>query len=149
MEIILRQTVHKLGTLGDRVQVRRGYGRNYLIPQGLAVPATDVHIQRFEAERVKLEKQQRERQESELERIEALNALPPVEISRKAGPEGKLFGSVNQADIAKHITQTGVALRKQEVALPDGPLRVLGEHPVTLKLHGGATATVSLHILAE
>lgn len=149
MEVILRSRVHGLGALGDRVQVRPGYGRNYLVPRGLAVPATEEHIRRFEAERAELESQQRDREQAALSRGETLDALPVIAISRKAGPEGRLFGSVSNVDIAAAVVAAGVELGKNEVSLPDGPLRMLGEHQVRVRLSGGVAATLTLNIVAE
>lgn len=149
MEVILRARVHGLGALGDRVQVRPGYGRNYLVPRGLAAPATEEYIKHFEAEREELEREQRNREQAAQTRGEALDALPAISISRKAGPEGRLFGSVSNADIAAAVAAAGVELGKNEVSLPDGPLRMLGEHQVRVSLGGGIAATLTLNIVAE
>ncbi|HIF52199.1 MAG TPA: 50S ribosomal protein L9 [Thiotrichaceae bacterium] len=148
MEIILLEKVHKLGALGDRVNVKPGFGRNYLIPSGKAVSATVDNIAKFDARRTELEKQQKVLSDTAAARAEKLNAVT-VSIARKAGEEGKLFGSVGTADIADAVTASGVELTKQEIRLPEGPIRSLGEIELVVQLHADVTATIKVNVVAE
>jgi large subunit ribosomal protein L9 len=148
MEIILLEKVHKLGALGDRVNVKPGFGRNYLIPSGKAVSATADNIAKFDARRAELEKQQQEAMAEATARAEKLNETT-VSIARKAGEEGKLFGSVGTADIAEAVTATGVELAKQEIRLPEGPIRSIGEIELDVQLHADVTATIKVNVVAE
>ena len=148
MEIILLEKVHKLGALGDRVNVKPGFGRNYLIPSGKAVSATADNIAKFDARRAELEKQQQEAATVATARAEKLNNVN-VSIARKAGEEGKLFGSVGTADIAEAVTATGVELTKQEIRLPEGPIRSIGEIELDVQLHADVTATIKVNVVAE
>lgn len=148
MEIILLEKVHKLGALGDRVNVKAGFGRNYLIPSGKAVSATTDNIAKFETRRAELEKQQQDASAAAATRAEKLNEVN-VSIARKAGEEGKLFGSVGTADIAEAVTAAGVELTKQEIRLPEGPIRSLGELELTVQLHADVTAVIKVNVVAE
>lgn len=148
MEVILLEKVHKLGTLGDRVNVKPGFGRNYLIPSGKAVSATADNIAKFDARRAELEKQEQDALNGAMARAEKLNATT-VSIARKAGEEGKLFGSVGTADIAEAVTATGVELSKQEIRLPEGPIRSIGEIELDVQLHADVTATIKVNVVAE
>lgn len=148
MEVILLQKVENLGELGDKVAVKSGYGRNYLLPTGRAVPATKANQEVFEARRAELEKQEAgalAAAEARKEKIEGMS----VTVARKAGDEGRLFGSVGTADIAAACTQAGVEVAKKEVRLPEGPLHVTGEFEVELHLHSDVDATLKLHIVPE
>lgn len=148
MEVILLEKIHNLGGLGDQVKVKAGYGRNFLIPNGKAVPATKENVQKFEEKRAELEKQQTEVQEKARERAEKLNEVA-VTISRKAGAEGKLFGSVGTMDISEAVNAAGVELAKQEILLPEGPFRVVGEYTVDIQLHADVQAAIRLNIVQE
>ena len=148
MEVILLEKVHKLGALGDRVNVKPGFGRNYLIPSGKAVSATADNIAKFDARRAELEKQEQDALNEANARAEKLNATT-VSIARKAGDEGKLFGSVGTADIAEAVTATGVELAKQEIRLPEGPIRSTGEIELDVQLHADVTATIKVNVVAE
>jgi len=148
MEVILLEKIRKLGALGDQVRVRPGYGRNYLIPQGKAVPATKDNIEKFEARRSELEQAQADVLASATARAEKLDGLS-VTLTRKAAAEGKLYGSVGPADIAEAVTAAGVELSKREVTLPEGPLRVTGEYELGVHLHADVDATVKVQIVAE
>ena len=148
MEVILLEKVHKLGALGDRVNVKPGFGRNYLIPSGKAVSATADNIAKFDARRAELEKQEQDALNEANARAEKLNATS-VSIARKAGDEGKLFGSVGTADIAEAVTATGVELSKQEISLPEGPIRSTGEIELDVQLHADVTATIKVNVVAE
>jgi len=148
MELILLEKVKNLGNLGDKVKVKAGYGRNYLIPQHKAVPATKANLATFEAKRAELEKTQSEHLSSAQQRAQQLNSLSVV-IARRTACEGKLFGSVNAHDIAEAVTQAGVPLSRSEVRLPSGALRLVGEYAVTAHLHTDVEATVTVHVVAE
>ena len=148
MDIILLQKVDGLGDLGDTVHVKRGYGRNYLIPSGRAVPATPANQQAFEARRAELQKEAAEKLAEAERRKQVLDGMA-VSIVCKAGDEGRLFGSVGTLDIAKAVTDTGVELAKKEVVLPHGAFRVAGEYEVELHLHADVDASLKLTIVPE
>jgi len=148
MEVILLEKIHKLGNLGDQVRVKSGYGRNYLIPSGKAVSATPENVKKFEARRAELEQAQAETLEKARARAEEINKVS-ITLARKAGAEGKLFGSVGTVDIAEAVTQTGVKLAKHEIRLPHGPFRVLGEHEAAIHLHADVDAKIRINIVAE
>lgn len=149
MEIILLEKVANVGDLGDRVKVRPGYGRNYLIPGGKAVAATEENVAKFEARRAELEKAAAGALGEAQARAEQLAQLGTVTLVRRAGEEGKLFGSVSTADIADAVHEAGVALEKREVALPEGPLREVGEYDVELILHSDVAQPIKVVIEAE
>ena len=148
MEVILLKKVGHLGGLGEKVSVRSGYGRNYLIPAGFAVPATESNLKTFEESRAELEKEATESLAAAEARREKLDGLT-VTVARKAGDEGKLFGSVGTQDISDAVKEMGMELEKQEVRLPDGPFRAAGEYEVALHLHADVDATVKLEIIPE
>lgn len=148
MEVILLEKIRRLGELGDKVRVKPGFGRNFLIPQGKAVPATPENIAKFEARRAELEQAQSEALATAAARAEKLNTLT-LTIRRKAGEEGKLFGSVSTGDIAEAATAAGIELHKHEVRLPEGPFRMIGQYEVSLNLHADVDAKVILNIEAE
>ena len=150
MEVILLEKVDNLGTLGDKVEVRAGFGRNFLIPTGRAVPATADNLKSFEARRAELERQSQDRMvraEARRAQIEGLEA--GVTIAQKVGEEGKLFGSVGAGDIASACTALGIEVAKSELRLPDGPIRIAGEHEVTLHLHTDVDATLKVNVVAD
>jgi large subunit ribosomal protein L9 len=148
MEVILLEKVENLGNLGDRVKVKSGYGRNFLIPSGKATPATEEHIKAFEARRAELEKAAADVLAEAQARSEQLADMS-VTIRAKAGDEGKLFGSVGTADIAEAITAAGVAIERSEVRLPEGAFRYIGEFPVAVHLHTDVTTEVTVIVEAE
>jgi len=148
MEIILLEKIHKLGDLGEKVRVRAGYGRNFLIPQKRAVPATPENIEKFESQRADLERVQSSALSAATLRIDTLGGLE-VEISAKAGTEGKLYGSIGTAEIADAIRATGNELEKREVRLPDGPLREVGDYQVMVHLQADAETSITVHVVAE
>jgi large subunit ribosomal protein L9 len=148
MEVILLEKVENLGNLGDRVKVRPGYGRNYLIPHGKAKPATAENIRFFEERRAELEARAAEALAGAQKRAEALAGLT-VTIGAKAGDEGKLFGSVGTQDIADAVTAAGVEIERHEVRLPEGPIRATGEYEIELHLHTDVDASVSVVVTAE
>lgn len=148
MDVILLQKVANLGNIGDRVKVRSGYGRNYLLPSGKATLATPDNVARFEARRSELERIAREQLTSAEERSEALKDFK-LTIPAKAGTEGKLFGSIGTSDIAEAATRAGFKLQRSEVRLPNGPLRTVGEHAVSLHLHADIDVPLAVTIVAE
>ncbi|MEQ8659868.1 MAG: 50S ribosomal protein L9 [Gammaproteobacteria bacterium] len=148
MEVILLEKIHRLGALGDRVDVRPGYGRNYLIPQRKAVPATPDNVARFEEQRADLERAQADALGGAQMRAEALKEMR-VSIAAKAGSEGKLFGSVGTSDIAEALSAAGVTVEKREVRLPHGSLREIGEYQVEIHLHADVDAEVTVEVVAE
>nr|WP_238787493.1 50S ribosomal protein L9 [Thiospirillum jenense] len=136
-----------LGALGDKVTVKPGYGRNYLIPTGCAVPATATNLKAFEAQRAELEKTAADLLANAQARKQQLTDLRVV-VGRKAGDEGRLFGSIGANDIAAAITATGTPVEKAEVRLPNGALRVTGEHLVGIRLHTEVECQVCIEVVA-
>ncbi len=149
MNIILLDKIANLGGLGDQVSVKSGYARNFLFPQGKAVPATKDNVEKFEARRAELEAKMTEVLNAAQARADQLTALEAVTILSRAGEEGKLFGSVGTRDIADAVSAAGVAVTKAEVKLPTGTLRELGEYDIDVQLHAEVTTTVKLVIAAE
>jgi large subunit ribosomal protein L9 len=148
MEVILLQRVENLGKLGDRVTVKPGYGRNFLIPKGKATEATPANIERFEARRAELEASAAAALADATTRAEQLSQVV-VTLAVKAGNEGRLFGSVGPADIAATVAATGVMLHKREVRIPQGPIRQLGEYEVDIVLHSDINAQIRVNVIAE
>jgi len=148
MDVILLEKVANLGSLGDKVKVKAGYGRNFLLPYGKAVAATADNLKAFEERRAELEKAAAEKLAAAQARGEALEGAS-VTITSKAGEEGKLFGSIGVRDIADAITATGTDVEKSEVRLPEGPLRVVGEYEIELQLHSDVTVQINLAVVAE
>ena len=148
MDIILLEKVAKLGALGDKVTVKSGYGRNFLIPQGKAVPATAANVASFEARRAELEAQAAEKLANAEKRAEQLKELE-LTLAVKAGDEGKLFGSIGTRDLADLISSTGIEANKSEIRLPDGPLRTVGTFEITLQVHADVTTSLTVHVVPE
>jgi large subunit ribosomal protein L9 len=148
MDVILLQKVANLGKIGDRVKVKSGYGRNYLLPSGRATLATAANVARFEVRRAELERIAGEELGSAQQRAETLRDFR-ITITAKAGSEGKLFGSVGTSDIAEACTAAGQTVNRSEVRLPTGPIRQVGEHHVTLHLHTDVEVTILVIIAAE
>lgn len=148
MRVILQQEVTNLGKVGDQVSVKPGFGRNYLLPQGMAVLATQKNIIDFENRRAELEKMAAEALAHAQHRAEKLAKLEIV-ITAQAGDEGKLFGSVGPRDISLAITEKGVEITKKEVIMPEGPIRQTGEFAVTLKLHSEVTVPLKIKVVGE
>ncbi len=148
MEVILLQKVANLGTIGDRVKVRPGFARNFLLPQGKATMATEANIRKFEARRTELEQKAQHDLSGAQQRAEKLKDFK-LSMTAKAGTEGKLFGSIGTADIAEAVTGAGHELARSEVRLPSGPIRVIGDHVVILHLHADVEVSLSVHIAAE
>jgi len=149
MEVILLEKVRNLGALGETVKVRSGYGRNYLIPNGLAVMATKDNIAKFEARRAELEAKAAENLAKAQARAEKLAALGSVTIGANAGEEGKMFGSVGTPDIAEAITAAGVEVNRSEVKMPEGAIRMLGEYDIDVQLHSDVVQTIKLQVVAQ
>ena len=148
MDVILLEKVRNLGGLGDQVRVKPGYGRNFLIPGGKAVPATTQNIEKFEARRAELERSQADILARATARAESINGLA-LTLKRKAGAEGKLYGSVGTVDISEAVTGTGLELTRQEIRLPEGPFRNVGEFDVEIHLHTDVHATIKINIIPE
>jgi large subunit ribosomal protein L9 len=149
MEVILLENISNLGGLGDKVDVKSGFGRNYLIPQGKAVPATESNVAAFEARRVELEAAAAETLTAAQKRADAINALGLISIPANAGEEGKLFGSVGTRDIAEAVTAAGCEVDKSEVRLPEGALREVGEYEIAIQVHGDVIAAVAIAVIPE
>ena len=148
MQIILLDKVVNLGGLGDVVKVKDGYARNYLIPQGKAKRANAANLAEFEARRAELERlaaEQLAAAQAEGEKLEGQT----VSISRKAGVDGRLFGSVTNADVADALKAKGFAVEKSAVRMPEGPLKVVGETQLVVSLHTDVTATISVAVVGE
>lgn len=148
MDVILLEKVQNLGKLGDRVAVRSGYARNYLLPQRKAVAATPDNLAVFEQRRAELEKAEAEGLAAAQTRAAELDGKS-ITISAKAGTEGKLFGSVGTLDIAEAAGREGLTLKRQEVRLPAGPFRNIGSYEVELQLHADVTARITVAIVAD
>lgn len=149
MEVLLLEKIRNLGALGDRVKVKSGYGRNFLIPKGKAVFATAENVKKFELRRAELEKAEAAALAQSQAKHQALSALKVITMTAKAGEEGKLFGSIGTRDIAEAITAAGVEVAKSEVLLPTGVLRHIGEYDIEIELHGDVNATVKVSIVPE
>ncbi len=148
MDVILLTKVANLGNIGDRVKVKSGYGRNFLLPKGKATLATPDNVKKFEARRAELEKVAREQFSDAESRAAAFKDFK-LAITAKAGTEGKLFGSIGTADIAEACTAQGHKLARAEVRLPTGPLRTVGDHTITLHLHTDIDVQLPVVITAE
>ncbi|ART62195.1 50S ribosomal protein L9 [Kushneria marisflavi] len=148
MEVILLDKLGKLGDLGDQVSVKPGYGRNYLVPYGLAVPATKANVEAFETRRAELEANAAERQAEAERRAEELSEIE-LSLVARAGDEGKLFGSIGPRDLADAIAQAGIDVARSEVRMPLGPIRQTGEYDIELRLHSDVTASVRVVVVAE
>ena len=146
MEVILLERIAGLGGLGDRVDVKPGYARNYLVPQGKALSATERNIARFEGRRAELERQAADDVVRAERRSADLGALELV-ITRRAGGEGRLFGSVGVIDIAEAVTEAGVEVRRNEVRMPDGPIRQTGRYEVVIRVHPDVDAAVRVAVV--
>ena len=149
MQVILLDKVANLGSLGDKVDVKAGFARNFLLPQGKAVAATKANVEKFEARRAELEAKIAEQLGAAEARAAKLTELAEVTIASPAGDEGKLFGSIGTRDIAEAISAAGVAVTKAEVKLPTGTLRETGEFDIDVQLHADVTATIKVIIIRE
>jgi len=149
MDIILLEKITNLGNLGEKVSVKAGYGRNYLMPYGKAVAATKENLEKFEAQRAELEKTASEKLTAATARSEQIQALGVISIPCKAGEEGKLFGSVTPTEIASAINAQGVTIEKREITMPEGPIRVVGEYSVGILLHSDVSTSITVNVTAE
>lgn len=148
MQVILLEKVVNLGQLGDIVKVRDGYGRNFLIPQGKAKRATAANIEAFEARRADLEKAQADSLSAAQARASQLEGMM-LQIEQKAGVDGKLFGSVGNSDIAEALQAQGIEVHKSEIRMPNGPLKQIGDYPLTIDLHSDVKATITVSVLGN
>ncbi len=149
MDVILLEKVDNLGNLGEKVAVKPGYARNFLIPTGKAKFATEANIAEFEAKRADLEKQAAEATASAEARKAKIEGLGTVKMIAKAGTEGKLFGSIGPREVAEAITAAGADVEKKEVRMPEGPVRTVGEFPIGLHLHSDVDLEITLAVEAE
>jgi len=148
MQVILLEKVTNLGTLGDIVKVKDGYGRNFLIPQGKAKRATEANKAEFAAKRADLEKKQAEILAAAQTRAEKLAGFM-LQISQKAGVDGRLFGSVTNHDIAEALTAQGFEVTKSEIRMPNGPLKTIGDHQVSVAPHADVVVDITVSVLGE
>lgn len=148
MQIILMEKVVNLGQLGDVVKVKNGYARNFLIPQGKAKRATENNVAEFAVRRAELEAAERAKVAEAQARGEKLNGLT-VQISQKAGVDGKLFGSVTNADIANALTTQGFVVDKSQVRMPNGHIKMIGDHPISIGLHTDVVVDITVSVLGE
>ncbi len=148
MEVILLEKVENLGNLGDKVRVKSGFARNFLVPKGKAKFATAENIAEFEARRAELEKAAAEALSAAEARRDGIDGME-ISITVKAGSEGKLFGSVGTADIAEAATAAGQEIAKREIRLPEGALRMAGEYDIVVHLHSDVDATIKLTVIGE
>ncbi len=149
MQVILLEKISNLGGLGEQVNVRSGFGRNFLIPQGKAVPATAENIKMYEERRAELEQKAKDKLQGAEKRAAALVALERVSVKHRAGEESKLYGSVGTAEIAKALTDAGVEVEKKEVLLPNGSIHFLGEHDVDIQFHTDVKVAIKLVVEPE
>ena len=148
MQVILMEKVANLGNLGDVVKVKDGYARNFLIPQGKAKRATEENLKAFESRRAELEKAQAESLAKAQERGAKLDGLM-IQVTQKAGVDGHLFGSVTNFDIVEALKAQGIEIERSQVRMPQGPLKQVGDHPVTITLHTDVVATIKVSVLGE
>jgi len=148
MQVILMEKVVNLGSLGDVVKVKDGYARNFLIPQGKAKRATEANLKEFEIRRADLEKKAAELLSAAEARAAKLEGLM-VQITRKAGVDGRLFGSVTNADVSEALAVQGINVPKAEIRMPQGPLKQVGDYPLTLQLHTDVLANITVSVLGE
>jgi large subunit ribosomal protein L9 len=148
MEVILLEKIANLGSLGDKVSIKSGYGRNYLVPQGKAVPATAKKIAEFEERRAELEKAAAEKLSAAQKLGNELTKLQIV-IAHKAGDEGRLFGSIGTHNIAEAITAAGITVGKHQIRLPHGAIRLIGDYPIDINLHSDVIVTLTIKVVAE
>ncbi len=148
MEIILLEDIANLVELGEKVNVKSGYGRNFLIPQQKAVPATKQNLIDFEVRRAELQKLADEKLAAAKTRAETVNALD-ITLTTKAGDEGKLFGSITVRDIVEAVVARDVEVEKNEIQMPDGPIRQLGEYQIAVQLHADVIAEIKVVVIAE
>jgi large subunit ribosomal protein L9 len=148
MQVILMEKVANLGSLGDVVKVKDGFARNFLIPHGKAKRATQANLKEFEGRRAELEKKANETLTGAQERAAKIEGIK-IDIAQKAGVDGRLFGSVTNADISEALGKLGHTVKKAEIRMPQGPLKHIGEYPIVLGLHTDVLANIVVHVVAE
>jgi len=148
MKLILLENIYNLGDLGDTVTVKAGYGRNFLLPRGLAVPATKANVEKFEARREELQRHADERLAAAEARQEAIDGLEEVRFEVPVSPEGRLYGSINPHEIAGKLTEMGFTVEKAEVDMPEGPIREPGEYTIGLILHADVQTETKITVVA-
>ena len=148
MEIILLEKIDNLGGIGDKVTVKSGYGRNYLLPQGKATLATAANLAKFEARRAELEAKAQGELDKAKERANQLEGIA-LTITAKSGSEGKLFGSIGTVDIAELCTAQGIEVQRSEVRLPDGPIRTAGEHSIEFHIYTDLDVPATITVIGE
>jgi large subunit ribosomal protein L9 len=149
MEVILMENVENLGHVGDKVNVKSGFARNYLVPHGKAKMATAANLAEFEASRAELEKAAAEALQAAQARKQEIDALGALEVVARVGSEGKLFGSIGVADVSDAIATLGVTVEKSELRMPEGALRNVGEHIIDIHLYTDVDAQVTVNIIGE
>lgn len=148
MQVILLEKIDKLGSLGDLVDVKAGFARNFLLPQKKAEVASAANVEAFQQRRAELEKQQAEALQVAEARAEKINGTT-INITSRSGAEGKLFGSVGTEEIRSAVEGAGIEIEKKEIRMPDGPLRTVGEHPITVHLHADINAELIINVVGE
>jgi len=148
MQVILLEKIVNLGQLGDVVKVKEGYARNFLIPQGKARRATETAIKEFEARRTDLEKAQADKLAAAQSVQEKMSGAK-VQVTAKAGVDGRLFGSITNYDIAEALVKQGFNVNKAQVRMPQGPLKLVGDHPLTVTLHSDVIAEITVTVVGE
>ena len=149
MKVILQEKIRNKGELGDQVNVKSGYARNFLIPKGKAVFATEENIAAFEVRRAELQKIESEALKAAQARADKINAVEAIVLMAQASEEGKLFGSIGVREIADAITAKGTDVAKNEVSMPEGPIHQVGEYDISILVHSDVSATVKVTIAAE
>ncbi|HEY9035159.1 MAG TPA: 50S ribosomal protein L9 [Pseudomonadales bacterium] len=149
MQVILLEKVGRLGNLGDQVNVKAGFGRNYLIPYGKAVPATPENVEKFEQRRAELEKVAADKLAAAQARAAKLVELAEITISGNASDEGRLFGSIGTREVADALVAAGVEVEKREVLMPNGVIRAIGDVTLEVQLHGDVTVAIVVHVIPE
>jgi large subunit ribosomal protein L9 len=149
MEVILLENIENLGSVGDKVNVKSGFARNFLVPQGRAKLATAANLAEFEARRAELEKAAAEARQGAEARKQQIEALATVNITARVGSEGKLFGSIGVADISDAIESLGVSVEKSEIRMPEGAIRNVGEHVIDIHLYSDVDTQVTVNIVGE
>ena len=149
MEVILLENIENLGSVGDKVNVKSGFARNFLVPHGKAKVATAANLAEFEARRAELEKAAAEALQVANERKQQIEALASIDITARVGSEGKLFGSIGVADVSDAIASLGVTVEKSEIRMPEGALRSVGEHIVAIHLYTEVDTQVTVNIIGE
>lgn len=149
MQVILLDKIANLGNVGDQINVKSGYARNYLVPQGKAVPATKDNIEHFQARRAELEAKVAATVKEAEEKAAKIIGLGSIKVASKAGDEGRLFGSIGARDIAIALQNAGITVQKNEIRLPTGVLRALGEHEVAIQLHSEVVAKLTVNVIPE